>query len=267
VRSHAVAHNTHAHYTEASLVKKLDEIGIGTPSTFASLVATIVDRGYVAIQDVPGQTHTVSEFILRQTEVNETTVQATFGQETGKLVIQLSGVSCVEFLMLHFAPLFQYDYTQHMERSLDEVGCAAEVCRTCAADIDRLCAATRTFPLADCSDNVIVFQAKGTSLRRTDPVDQTVTQVPVENLRDLARAENGDYTVSEILRSPPPPVVRGALRILNSDCSVRKGKYGPYLYYKTAAMKKPVFFPAPKAWKTASEATVMALILSHPSLS
>lgn len=273
VRSQAAARNTHAHYTEASLVKKLDELGIGRPSTYASLVATIQDRGYVTLVDVPGEERTVSEFILRRgSSQDETTVTTTFAAEKGKLVITPSGVACVDFLLLHFAPLFEYDYTQHMEEELDALAAGTttvfDVCQRCAEDIDRLATATTTFPLADCTDNVIVFQPQGVSLRRVDPVDQTVTQVFVEKELDLARAKEGKYTVTEMLRRPPStPVSRSALRIINADCSVREGKYGPYLFYKTADMKKPAFFPVPKAWKTASEAVVMAWITSRPSKS
>lgn len=216
IQSQPVARNKHAHYTEAGLVKTLEEMGIGRPSTYATLVETIQDRGYVKKMNVEGQEHRITEFIWRNTEttIEETQKTQVFGQESGKLVLQPTGKACVEFLMQYFGELFAYDYTQRMETQLDEIAQAVDsavsgynMCKQCSDDIDRLSEPVLTlgkvtYPLADSADHAIVFQTHGISIRRTDPMDQSITYMPVsiEEL-DMERVKRGEYTTAELLGS------------------------------------------------------------------
>jgi DNA topoisomerase-1 len=334
IQSQPVAHNKHVHFTEAGLVKKLEEMGIGRPSTYASLVETIQDRGYVKKMNVEGQTHSITEFIWRNTEtttIEETHKTLIFGQESNKLVIQPTGKACVEFLMQYFGDLFAYDYTQRMELQLDEIARSTDptadgyiMCKQCSDDIDRLSQPVTdlgkmTYPLADSSDYVVVFQPHGISIRRTDPMDQTVSYMPVSaDDLDMERIKRGEYSTSDLLgssspprqsslgkidgydvflkngrygkylewngqkcsaklapnhphsltleeaemmlkhRAPPPAATTGMLRTINSDCSVREGKYGPYVFYKTSEMKSPMFFAVKQFnWQTASDSEVL----------
>lgn len=143
-------HNKHSHYTESSLIKKLEELKIGRPSTFSSLVDTIQMRGYVKKMDIEGEKHLCKEFSLIDGKIIERTVEKMVGIEKNKLVIQPLGITTVEFLVQHFSGLFSYDYTKKMEEQLDIIACPEEnltgndggkmewyeLCKQCMAEID-----------------------------------------------------------------------------------------------------------------------------------
>lgn len=334
IRSTAVARHTHAHYTEASLVKALEDLGIGRPSTYANLVETIQDRGYVTCTDIAGTTVDVPAFTLlaANAAVEESLVQQTFGQEKKKLVIQPVGTACVEFLMQHFGPLFDYEYTHHMEQQLDLIASSAvpdgyAMCKTCADDMERLSQPVVQlgkveYALADSSEHKLVFQKHGFVIRRTDPVDNSVCFLPVVKDVDVERAKQGLYTVQELLaqskdrvlgeheghpvtlkygrfgpylewnggekksvpkadadvlvledaiailqhRAPPAAAASSVLRTINSDCSIRDGPHGVYVFYKTSGMKSPLFLSARSLanWKTASEDAILTWIREQP---
>ena len=137
--------NSKSHYTESGLVQLLEKMGIGRPSTFSSLIDKIQERGYVKLQDIRGKslecreftitepTHGGSKKIESKTEVRE------IGGESRKLVIQPLGIIVIEFLLAHFAPLFEYDFTKDMENQLDEIATGGmvwhELCYKCWFDV------------------------------------------------------------------------------------------------------------------------------------
>jgi DNA topoisomerase-1 len=111
--------NTKSHYTESGLVQMLEKMGIGRPSTFSSLVDKIQERGYVKLQDVRGKSLECREFtILEDKKIESKTEVREIGSETRKLVIQPLGIIVIEFLLEHFAPLFEYEFTKNMENQL-----------------------------------------------------------------------------------------------------------------------------------------------------
>ena len=121
-----VFHNRHSHYTESSLIKKLEEYGIGRPSTFAMFIETIQNRGYVLKQDISGEKRKCIEYVLDDKgRIIETQKELLIGNEKNKLVIQPIGITVIQFLMKYFDSIFSYNYTKNLEDKLDLIcdGC------------------------------------------------------------------------------------------------------------------------------------------------
>jgi DNA topoisomerase-1 len=122
----AEPHETKAapRYTEATLVRELEKHGIGRPSTFASLIATIQDKNYVECKNLPGKSMAIKSYSLTTTAPwppVATTKQKTIGAEKQKLVPTDLGRSALDFMVKHFDDLFNYNFTSTMERRLDKV--------------------------------------------------------------------------------------------------------------------------------------------------
>ena len=132
--------NTKSHYTESGLVQLLEKKGIGRPSTFSSLIDKIQERGYVKLQDVRGKSLECREFMVSDNKSIESKTEVReIGGESRKLVIQPLGIVVIEFLLEHFAPLFEYEFTQNMENQLDEIAADGmvwhELCYKCWFDV------------------------------------------------------------------------------------------------------------------------------------
>ena len=110
-------------YTEASLIHALEEKGIGRPSTFASLVSTIIDRNYVEKSDSPGTAVNIRKLLYESpgSEPKTQTKQQIIGKDTNKLQTTPLGRTVAEFLYAHYSDIFAYEYTAHMELALDNI--------------------------------------------------------------------------------------------------------------------------------------------------
>ena len=108
-------------YAEASLVKKLEEMGIGRPSTYAPTISTIVNRGYVIKQDKPGQERKFIEYTLQRNQISETSGKETFGSEKAKLFPTNTGIVVNDFLVEYFPDIVDYKFTATVEKDFDEI--------------------------------------------------------------------------------------------------------------------------------------------------
>ena len=110
-----------ARYNEASLVHKLEELGIGRPSTYAPTISTIQQRGYVAKGDKEGTERPFTVLVLAGGKVQEATRTETVGSEKGKLMPTDVGLVVNDFLMEAFPGIMDYNFTANVEKEFDEV--------------------------------------------------------------------------------------------------------------------------------------------------
>lgn len=311
IESEITVKNKHQHYTEASLINKLEDLGIGRPSTFATIVETIQDRGYVKKTDIEGEKIICDEYRLVDKTIKTITIERIFGNEKNKLVIQSIGIVTLEFLLKYFEELFSYEYTKTMEEQLDIISsndvCEkkewSSICKECYEEIKRLSGPIKnikkqSYPLTEPGYEYI-FERYGPAIKHTLE-DGTVEYLSAKKDQeiDLEKLKNKEYTLNDVLeiknsclgkyegedifiktgRYGPyveygkDPIKRESikeiekpldeitladiteylgnkkdtnektsLRVLNSVMSIRKGKFGPYVYYKRPDMKKPEF--------------------------
>ena len=300
--------NRHSRYSEAGLISKLEDLGIGRPSTFSMLIDVIQTRKYVEKTDVPGIAVECHEYFLRADEKEPTakSVKKTMGAEHGKLVIDPMGSVVIEFLMKHFDSLFSYDYTKQMEERLDQVASGKErwnnVCKDVYTEIHRLVKEVNKIEkkVYNIDENYsLIFFKDGFLLKHKSLLNEEgkpMLKSVKKGLKiDVAKLEAGGYTYEDLaeterrilgiwndyeielkpgkfgayveygddkkvslnkLKKTLDKIVledvipfleeekpaTSVLRVLTPTLSVRNGKFGPYIFYKTEKMKKPKFF-------------------------
>jgi DNA topoisomerase I len=288
-----------SHYTEAKLVQILEEKGIGRPSTFASLIEKIQERGYVKRDNVKGSKIKCIDYELIENELLENETEREFGNEKNKLVIQSVGTMVIEFLLAHFPDLFEYDYTKNMENDLDKIAKNEliwhTVCRKCLQEIDKTPTIQKKKQYVIDENHTYMIGKYGPVIKYSEDGGETVKFKNVKKDLDITKLENGEYTLDEILLEKEATrnlgnyegedvVIRNGkygyyaqwgskkislskigkdilevtiddivnnkptdvVRIINDDISIRKSKYGLYIFYKKKNDKKPKFISLKK---------------------
>ena len=110
-----------ARYTEASLVKKLEELGIGRPSTYAPTISTIIARGYVVKEDRPGVERPYQYLTLKQGKITQNQKVEVTGAEKAKLFPSDIGIVVNDFLVEYFTDIVNYNFTAQVEEKFDEI--------------------------------------------------------------------------------------------------------------------------------------------------
>lgn len=316
------------YYQEASIIQKLESLGIGRPSTYSMLVDTIQQRKYVLKQNIEGEEYKGNEFILDENGIQPLPVCKVFGASKNKLKIQELGLQAVELLYHHFQPLFDYSYTSQMESELDmfitdhekriEDVCSncEQIINTCLKPLkDKL---KQSYPIDD--EHELVFGKAGMMVK---VISQSTDEKPIfKSLKpnfelDFEKLQKKEYCIEDLveikddslgifenetmyLKNGPygTYLTWGAnklsignytktmalkdisidfaiecieknrdkgqdkhiLRHINEHMTVRNGKYGPYLFYKTNDMKKPKFINLKKCPHNALEESVELLL-------
>ncbi len=108
-------------YTEASLVRKMEELGIGRPSTYAPTISTIQKREYVVKESRPGEKRDIRNIILKNGQVEEKITKENTGNEKAKLFPTDIGTLVNQFLLQHFDDIINYNFTSNVEKEFDEI--------------------------------------------------------------------------------------------------------------------------------------------------
>ena len=113
-------------YTEASLVHKMEELGIGRPSTYAPTISTIQQREYVQKGDKKGEDHPFTIFSLKGKQISQKSRKENIGSEKGKLIPTDIGIVVNDFLMENFNEIMDYNFTAQVEQDFDKIAEGSE---------------------------------------------------------------------------------------------------------------------------------------------
>lgn len=138
-----------ARYSEAALVKKLEELGIGRPSTYAPTIHTIQVRGYVEKKDLEGTERETTELQLEDGQVKTLTSKNITGADKNKLVPTGIAEVTTDFLTKHFSSIVDYDFTMHVEEDFDKIAEGEEKWEKMIADFYK-----KFHPLVEKSDDI-----------------------------------------------------------------------------------------------------------------
>ena len=108
-------------YTEASLVKKMEELGIGRPSTYAPTISTIQQREYVVKESKPAKKRTIKVISLSKGKIKESTTNENYGAESSKLFPTSTGIIVTDYLTAHFDDILDYNFTAQIEEKFDDI--------------------------------------------------------------------------------------------------------------------------------------------------
>ena len=231
-------------YTEMSLVKKMEELGIGRPSTYAPTISTIQKRDYVEKKDIAGETRTYKIYTLKKNKITEKTGKENIGYEKAKLVPTDIGVLVNKFLISYFETIVDYNFTANVEKEFDKIAEGRcewnKMIKEFYKDFHKT--------ITETGDNSGKFS--GEKLLGVDPVSGKNVYVkigrfgPVAQIGDTESDEKPKFaglhkdqsietiTLDEVLDLFAFPRSLGEYE--DAEIQVAIGRFGPYLKHKNA---------------------------------
>ena len=247
-----------SHYTEAGLIKILEEKGIGRPSTFSSLIEKIQKRGYVEKRDVFGKKVKCTDFELLPDELLEMPTEREFGNEKNKLVVQPLGIIVMEFIIQHFNTLFEYNFTKKMEDDLDKIAKGdilyTETCMFCLDNVKQLTSALKdkniqkdTVTIDD--SHVYMVGSRGPVIKHTTVDESGKKKIEYKSIKqniDVAKLKRGEYELADVI-DEKGNIDMGGIKLGiydDNEIILKRGKYG--LYFVWGEQKKSLSGLFPK---------------------
>ena len=227
-------------YTEATLVKKMEELGIGRPSTYAPTISTIQQREYVEKGDKPGTSRDCLTITLRKGKITEKTKTETVGSDKGKLIPTDIGVVVNTFLTEFFPDILDYNFTARVEEKFDEIAEGKLGWTTEMSDFYTL-----FHPEVDKALNIKLEHKVGERVLGTDPKTGKQVSVKIGRFGPLVQIGQGDgddkplfasllkgqsvstITLDEALKLFDFPRTLGTYE--DHDIVVGIGRFGPYV--------------------------------------
>ena len=241
------------HWSEAQLIQHLEKNKIGRPSTYAHIVESLIDKKYVSLGKIHRGSITLSQYVLTDTLEKKTIEKEV--EESHKLSLTPLGKAVDEFCYANCEPLFNYPYSSHMEEYLDEIEHGR----------DYFSFLKETVPTIESFKEITFTKREYPSLHAgydgkhplvikdgrfgyyLEYKDQSISLKEYSKYDSIAGWIKEQTLLPEELKSLIEFASKNEhiLLTLDKDWSLRTGKYGPYLFYKTSKMKKPKFYKYP----------------------
>lgn len=241
--------NHPARYTEASLVKKLEELGIGRPSTYAPTISTIQKRGYVLKEDRAGVERKYTAMLLKNGKINKEIKTENTGAEKAKLFPTDIGIVVNDFLVENFDTVMNYNFTATVEKELDDIAEGQLKWNKMIEKFYKQFHATVEHAL-DHSERATGERLLGTDPKTGKPVNARIGRfgpmIQIGSAEDeekpqFASLRNGQrldqITLEEALELFKLPRTIGVYE--NEEIKVNIGRFGPYLLHKKAFYSIP----------------------------
>ena len=236
------------HYCESQIIQKLEKEKIGRPSTYASILSKIQDKNYVKKCIIQGRQIETTDYVLHNNVITKEVTEKISQEEKGKLMITPTGIKVIEFCYKYYKHLFEYEYTQRMENNLDSIEYNniewMDVFKQFKSEVDK-------------EVQIDIVKIKQTSLHcghhNKKPIiikkGQYGYYVEYNKTNTSLTLWTHYIEIDKYIEDSkfPEDLLENLINfltiiILNKEYSVRKGKYGDYIYYKSKTMKKPKYY-------------------------
>ncbi len=236
-------------YTEATLVKKLEELGIGRPSTYAPTISTIQKRDYVVKEERPGVQRSYDFISLKENKIKEEVRTETVGYEKGKLFPTDIGGLVTGFLIQNFDNIMDYNFTANVEEEFDEIAEGKLAWKDMLKEF--------YFPFHERIEGTLesTKKVKGEKLVGKDPASGLNIYVKIGRFGPMAQLGESDteekprfaalkkdqridtITLEQTLELFKLPRTLGDFE--GTEVIVSTGKFGPYIRHKSAFYSLP----------------------------
>ncbi|MBP5394197.1 MAG: type I DNA topoisomerase [Bacteroidaceae bacterium] len=237
-------------YNEASLVRKLEELGIGRPSTYATTITTIQQREYVEKGDKPGEERSYQTLTLKGDKLTQASHTTIVGQERGKLLPTDTGVVVNDYLTENFPEIMDYNFTADIEKEFDEIAEGKMAWEGVVKDF------YKDFePLVEKSVNTHTEHKVGERLLGKDPATGAPVTVkigrfgPVAQMGGTATGEKPRFAQLNAGQKLETITLEEALELFQlprklgmyegEPIIIGAGKYGPYVSHKGSYVSVP----------------------------
>lgn len=237
-------------YSEASLVKKMEELGIGRPSTYAPTISTILQREYVVKGDKPAEKIQLVHLTLKDGKLKSSKITENIGMEKGKLLPTDIGIVVNDFLVSHFPNIVNNNFTADVENQFDKIAEGDEVWSDCISSFYNVFNplvkdAIEERSAQKAGERILGKEPKSgytvsVKISRFGPVVQIGTASEVDKPRFAALQKDQSMqtiTLEEALKLFDLPRTLGNYK--DKEVVVKLGKFGPYISYGTTSISIP----------------------------